>query len=44
LHTGFGGFGQITIRYDENAKLPDGIPWPLMASPEALTWYEGGSW
>ena len=41
---GFGGFGQITIRYDENATLPDGIPWPLMASPEALTWYEGGSW
>ncbi len=41
---GFGGFGQITIRYDEAAKLPDGIPWPLTASPESPSWYEGGLW
>jgi len=41
---GFGGFGQITIRYDEDARLPDGIPWPLMANPESPSWYEGGSW
>jgi hypothetical protein len=40
----FAGFGQITIRYDENATLPDGIPWPLQASPLSVTWYEGGSW
>jgi hypothetical protein len=41
---GFGGFGRITIRYDADAKLPDGIPWPLLATPQATTWYEGGSW
>ncbi|MBT4768698.1 MAG: hypothetical protein HOO04_10095 [Phycisphaerae bacterium] len=41
---GFGGFGQITIRYDEDAKLPDGIPWPLQTSPQSVTWYEGGTW
>ena len=40
----FGGFGQITIRYDEDAKLPDGIPWPLQTSPQSMTWYEGGTW
>ena len=41
---GFGGFGRITLRYDPEAKLPDGIPWPLLATPQASTWYEGGSW
>ena len=41
---GFGGFGKITIRYDPDAKLPDGIPWPLLATPQSTTWYEGGSW
>ncbi len=41
---GFGGFGKIMLRYDPDAKLPDGIPWPLLATPEAPTWYEGGSW
>ncbi len=40
----FGGFGRITITYDENALLPDGIPWPLLASPQSPTWYEGGTW
>jgi len=40
----FNGYGRITITYDPDAKLPDGIPWPLLASPLSPTWYEGGSW
>jgi hypothetical protein len=37
------GFGQITLRYDPNALLPDGIPWPVFIEPEADTYVEGGS-
>jgi len=37
------GFGEITLRYDENAKLPDGIPWPIRIDPEPETYQEGGS-
>ncbi len=41
---GFGGFGSVTLRYDPDARLPDGIPWPLTATAKATTWYEGGAW
>ena len=27
------GFGEITLRYDPNALLPDGIPWHLSVEP-----------
>lgn len=39
---GFAGFGEIRLRYDPNAKLPDGIPWPLSTEPVPETYREGG--
>ncbi len=39
----FDGFGEITLRYDPNAMLPDGIPWPIQINSEPLTYVEGGS-
>jgi len=35
------GFGEIRLRYDPDAKLPDGIPWPLTVRPEKNTYREG---
>ena len=40
---GFNGFGEITLRYDPEGKLPDGIPWPIRLAPLAGTYVEGGS-
>ncbi len=37
---GFQGFGQITLRYDPEAKLPDGIPWPLRSEADPRTYTE----
>ena len=39
----FPGFGEIVLRYDEEASLPDGIPWPITLEPEPGTYWEGGS-
>jgi hypothetical protein len=39
----FEGFGEITLRYDPDAMLPDGIPWPISMDTEPLTYTEGGS-
>lgn len=39
----FTGFGQITLRYDPDAKLPDGIPWPIRIEAVKGTYTEGGS-
>ncbi len=39
----FEGFGEITIRYNPNGKLPDGIPWPIMIKPVDGTYLEGGA-
>lgn len=39
----FEGFGEITLRYDPDAKLPDGIPWPIRITSEPTTYVEGGS-
>ncbi len=39
----FNGFGEITLRYDADAKLPDGIPWPVRVTSEPATYVEGGS-
>ncbi|MBG83854.1 MAG: hypothetical protein CMJ40_04820 [Phycisphaerae bacterium] len=40
---GFAGFGEITLRYDPDGRLPDGIPWPIRMSPLSGTYVEGGS-
>jgi hypothetical protein len=40
---GFTGFGEITLRYDPDALLPDGIPWFVTAEPAPLTYFEGGT-
>lgn len=39
----FQGFGEITLRYNPDAKLPDGIPWPVKAEALPATYREGGS-
>ena len=39
----FQGFGEIVLRYDPEAKLPDGIPWPIHVDADASTYFEGGS-
>ncbi|MCA9289937.1 MAG: hypothetical protein KDA25_02345, partial [Phycisphaerales bacterium] len=39
---GFEGFGEITLRYDPDARLPDGIPWPISCAPDVSTYAEGG--
>lgn len=39
---GFEGFGEIIVRYDPDAKLPDGIPWPVRAEAMPPTYREGG--
>ncbi len=38
-----GAFGEITLRYNPDAVLPDGIPWPIRIDPDPLTYREGGS-
>ena len=41
---GAAGFGSVRLRYDPDARLPDGIPWPLSTQPKSATWFEGGVW
>ena len=36
------GFGEITLRYNPDGKLPDGIPWPVKMEAVAETYTEGG--
>jgi hypothetical protein len=36
----FTGFGEITLRYNPDGKLPDGIPWPLRMTAEPKTYVE----
>jgi hypothetical protein len=38
----FNGFGEIRLRYDPDALLPDGIPWPVQIKPEPFSYVEGG--
>ncbi len=40
--TSFEGFGEITLRYNPDAKLPDGIPWPISVEAMPETYLEGG--
>ena len=37
----FNGFGEIRLIYDSNARLPDGIPWPITVEADATTYTEG---
>jgi hypothetical protein len=39
----FEGFGEIRLRYNPDALLPDGIPWPITVEPAPNTYVEGGS-
>ena len=39
----FNGFGEISLRYNPDGKLPDGIPWPVSMQADPLTYFEGGS-
>ncbi len=34
------GFGEITLRYNPDAALPDGIPWPIRIDPRPWTYTE----
>jgi len=36
----FTGFGEITLRYNPDAKLPDGIPWPIRIDADPTTYVE----
>jgi hypothetical protein len=38
----FEGFGEIRLRYDPDALLPDGIPWPVRMQSVPETYIEGG--
>jgi hypothetical protein len=40
---GFAGFGEIRLRYDPDARLPDGVPWPISSSPVENTYREGAA-
>lgn len=42
-HPDFDGFGEITLRYNPDARLPDGIPWPVRAEPVRASYTEGGA-
>jgi hypothetical protein len=39
----FAGFGEIRLRYNPDALLPDGIPWPVQMEPVPNTYVEGSS-
>ena len=40
---GFTGFGEIRLRYDPDALLPDGVPWPVTTDAVAATYREGAA-
>ena len=40
---GFAGFGEIRLRYDPEARLPDGVPWPIFVEPLPNSYREGGA-
>ena len=37
----FNGFGEIRLIYDSDARLPDGIPWPITVEAIAASYTEG---
>ena len=40
----FEGFGEISLRYNPDVRLPDGIPWPVSVDPLPETYTEGASY
>lgn len=40
--SGFSGFGEITLEYDPEAGIPDGIPWPVTVNALVESYREGG--
>ncbi len=42
-HPQFNGYGHIQLRYDPDAELPDGIPWPLQCFADPTSYVEGGA-
>ena len=40
----FEGFGEISLRYNPDVNLPDGIPWPISVTPLPETYTEGASY
>lgn len=38
----FQGFGEIRLRYNPDALLPDGVPWPISVEAVPETYLEGG--
>jgi hypothetical protein len=40
----FEGFGEISLRYNPDVRLPDGIPWPVSVTPLPETYTEGASY
>jgi hypothetical protein len=40
----FEGFGEISLRYNPDVRLPDGIPWPISVDPLPETYTEGASY
>jgi hypothetical protein len=38
----FSGYGEIRLRYNPDALLPDGIPWPIHAAVVPESYSEGG--
>ncbi len=39
----FSGFGEIRLRYNPDALLPDGIPWPISIDTVPASYSEGGA-
>ena len=39
----FNGFGEIRIKYNPDAALPDGIPWPVQMEAVPFSYAEGGT-
>jgi len=39
----FMGYGEVTLRYNPDALLPDGIPWPISIEGVAGSYVEGGT-
>ena len=39
----FMGFGEVTLRYNPRALLPDGIPWPVSVQAVGGSYIEGGT-
>jgi hypothetical protein len=37
----FSGYGRVFLKANPDAPLPDGVPWPITAVPDGMTYREG---